>query len=154
MEAGACLPVCFEAGHTAGGVPLALVHLPQEEFDHGGTRDRAAAMSQADVLLFMTQDAVPADEYLIERLLAQLGDNTGGAVAAAYARQLPDKKCSPLERYTRSFNYGEKSRIKSARICRSLALRRISARMYAPPMCAASTRRWAVLKSRRFLTRT
>lgn len=109
-------PVCraaFEAGHTAGGVQLALVHLPQEEFDHGGTRNRAAEMSQADVLLFMTQDAVPTDEYLIERLLEQLGDNTGGAVAAAYARQLPAKGCSLLERYTRSFNYGEKSRIKS-----------------------------------------
>ena len=89
-------PVCraaFEAGHTAGGVQLTLVHLPQEEFDHGGTRDRAAAMSQADVLLFMTQDAVPEDEYLIERMLAQLGDDTGGSVAAVYARQLPAKDC-------------------------------------------------------------
>ena len=109
-------PVCraaFEAGHTAGGVPLTLVHLPQAEFDHGGTRDRAAAMSQADVLLFMTQDAVPADEYLIERLTAQLGENAGGEVAAAYARQLPAKDCSLLERCTRSYNYGEKSRVKS-----------------------------------------
>ena len=34
-------------------------------------------------------------------------------VAAAYARQLPCRDCGILERYTRSFNYPEKSSVKS-----------------------------------------
>lgn len=105
----------FQAGHTASGVQLSVVHLPESEFDHGGTRDRAAAMSQADVLLFMTQDAVPADEYLIERMLEKLESNAAGAVAAVYARQLPAKDCNFLERYTRSFNYGKESMVKSVK---------------------------------------
>lgn len=100
----------FARGRTADGIRLEVHHLPAQEFDHGGTRRRAAAMSRADALLFMTQDAVPADEYLVERLLGRLN----GGAAAAYARQIPAADCHLLERYTRSFNYGAESMVKSA----------------------------------------
>ena len=40
-----------------------------EEFDHGGTRNLGAEMSDAEILVYMTQDAMPADQFLIERLL-------------------------------------------------------------------------------------
>lgn len=85
-------------------------HLRQEEFDHGGTRNAGAACSDADYLLFMTQDALPADAYLVERL-AKTFENP--LVKAAYARQLPRKDCRELERYSRSFNYPDKSRIQT-----------------------------------------
>lgn len=85
-------------------------HLTKTEFDHGGTRDRAASLSGADLLLFMTQDAVPADPYLIERLAAAFSHE---GVAAAYARQLPDRDCRVIEKYTRGFNYPARSSIKS-----------------------------------------
>lgn len=100
----------FARGYAQNGVRLHVCHIPAAEFDHGGTRARAAAMSEADVILFFTQDAVPHDEYVVENLLRCLKEGA----AAAYARQLPQKDCSLLERYTRSFNYGEKSRVKSA----------------------------------------
>ena len=85
-------------------------HLSREEFDHGGTRDRAARLLSGDFLLFMTQDAVPADEHLVEALVNVFQDPS---VDAAYARQLPNKDCGVIERYTRSFNYPEKSCVKS-----------------------------------------
>ncbi len=88
---------------------VSVVSLEREEFDHGGTRDRAARLSDADYLLFMTQDALPADEYLLERLFRPFSDRR---VKAAYARQLPREDCRELERYTRSFNYPKESRIK------------------------------------------
>ena len=88
-----------------------VVSLEKNEFDHGGTRDRAARLSEADYLLFLTQDALPADAHLVERLAAAFGDKR---VKAAYARQLPKEDCRELERYTRNFNYPEKSRIKTA----------------------------------------
>ena len=88
---------------------VSVVSLEREEFDHGGTRDRAARLSDADYLLFMTQDALPADEYLLERLFRPFSDRR---VKAAYARQLPREDCGELERYTRSFNYPKESRIK------------------------------------------
>lgn len=86
-------------------------HLKHSEFDHGGTRDRAACFATADLLCFLTQDAVPKDEYLIERLTEAFTDPE---VWAAYARQLPASDCSILEQYTRSFNYPSVSRVKSA----------------------------------------
>ena len=90
---------------------IQVVSLEKNEFDHGGTRDRAARLSEADYLLFLTQDALPADDHLVERLAAAFGDKR---VKAAYARQLPTEDCRELERYTRNFNYPEKSRIKTA----------------------------------------
>lgn len=89
--------------------PYQVYHISKEEFDHGGTRCFGGKQSQADVLLFMTQDAIPADEYLVEQLVKGLADED---TAVAYARQLPREDCSIVERYTRQFNYPDKSRKK------------------------------------------
>ncbi len=84
-------------------------HISKREFDHGRTRRQGVKKSDADIFIMMTQDAMPADEYLIERLTEHLT----GEVAASYARQLPNVSCSAMERYTRSFNYPEQSLVKS-----------------------------------------
>ena len=86
-------------------------HLSKKEFDHGGTRAWAAELSDADVMVFMTQDALPADRSLIAELMKALDENEN--VAAAYARQLPNAECSFVERYTRSFNYPDRSSVKT-----------------------------------------
>lgn len=84
-------------------------HLTKAEFDHGGTRDQGMQMSTADVVVCMTQDAVPADDRLIGTIV-QAFENPD--VCAAYARQLPAEDCREVEKYTRSFNYPEESRLK------------------------------------------
>lgn len=84
-------------------------HLRKEEFDHGGTRRRGVQYSDAEVFLAMTQDAMPSDRYLVEKLV----QNLKGNVAAAYARQLPGKESSEFERISRHFNYPEASGIKT-----------------------------------------
>ena len=97
----------------AEDIPGAEIHeLDKSEFDHGGTRDAGARLSDADYLLFLTQDALPADEYLVERLAAAF---TEPQIKAAYARQLARPDCRELERYTRIFNYPEESRVYPAR---------------------------------------
>jgi len=88
-----------------------VYHLSKKEFDHGSTRNRGVRRSASDIFVMMTQDAVPADGELIEKLVAPLIQNED--VVASYARQLPAEGCREIERYTRSFNYPEKSRIKS-----------------------------------------
>ncbi len=85
--------------------------LKKEEFDHGGTRHQAAASSNADYLLFLTQDAMPKDRFLVEKLLESFSKDP--AVKAAYGRQLPNASCREIEKYTRSFNYPEESKLKS-----------------------------------------
>lgn len=90
---------------------LEVHHLKKEEFDHGGTRREAAALSTGEIMVFMTQDAMPKDCHLIENLVHALEQE---GVGAAYARQLPAADCNFLERYTRSFNYPEESSVKTS----------------------------------------
>ena len=89
---------------------LQVYHLQKSDFDHGGTRKKAAELSLADFMIFMTQDALPADEYLVEHLLKPL--EADEKVGAAYARQLPKQDCRFIECYTRSFNYPSVSSVK------------------------------------------
>lgn len=91
---------------------VALTHLTQEQFDHGATRNAGVSRSDAEVFVCMTQDALPADRYLIENLIKALMQQED--VAAAYARQLPEEDCNVIERYTRRFNYSEQSRLKGS----------------------------------------
>lgn len=91
---------------------LTVCHIQKAEFDHGGTRHQGILQSDADICICMTQDCIPYDRSLIERLTAALLAEAD--IAAAYARQLPAADCSLMERYTRQFNYPEVSRIKGS----------------------------------------
>lgn len=97
-----------------GSLPenLSVFHVTKEEFDHGATRDAGIMQSDADICVCMTHDAMPADKKLIEKLADALMQED--SIGAAYARQLPEKDCGIIERYTRSFNYPEESRVKTA----------------------------------------
>lgn len=90
---------------------LKVYHISKREFDHGKTRREAVKKSGTDIFVMMTQDAVPADEFLLERLIAPLSDKD---VAVSYARQLPREEAGTVERFTRAFNYPAESRLKSA----------------------------------------
>ncbi|WP_035772505.1 glycosyltransferase family 2 protein [Butyrivibrio sp. VCD2006] len=77
-------------------------HITKKEFDHGETRNLGVSMSDADLFLMITQDAVPRDLSLISNLVQAVEDPQ---VAAAYARQYPKSDCNLAERYSRKFNY-------------------------------------------------
>lgn len=112
--------------------PLVEVHhLTKEEFDHGATRRRGAELSDAEILVFMTQDALPADRKLIGSLVTAIQENE--KVGAAYARQLPKSDCGFLEKYTRSFNYPSESCLKTEK---DLATRGIKT-YFCSNVCAA-----------------
>ena len=85
--------------------------LQKTEFDHAGTRNAAVSFSDADLVLFMTQDAVPEDVHFIEELVD--GMERDEKIAVSYARQLAKKDTKPIERLIRRFNYPEESRMKS-----------------------------------------
>lgn len=87
-----------------------VYHVLREEFDHGNTRNEGISHSDAEYILLMTQDAVPGDEYLVEKLYKAFQNPK---VAVSYARQLPKKDCREAEKFTRSFNYPENSSLKS-----------------------------------------
>lgn len=104
---------------------LEVHHVTKEAYDHGGTRNLGAFYSKADVMVFMTDDAVPKDEYLLERLLTAFQERgpEGEEAAEVYARQLPNGDCRIIERYTRAFNYPKKSRVKTAADLSSMGIK-------------------------------
>lgn len=125
---------------------IVVTHIKKSEFDHGASRNLGAADSRADVLLFMTQDAIPADEYMIEHLVNYLQKEK---TVAVYARQLPYENCSDLERYVRQFNYGEKSRVKSKKDIDQLGIKTY----FCSNVCAAYKRNIFV-QQKGFISRT
>lgn len=111
--------------------PLSVTHITASEFNHAATRRMAAELSDAEVMVFMTQDAMPADRRLITTLVAQLYSEPD--LAVAYARQLPKACCSYLEQYTRSFNYGAESRTKTEKDLAELGIKTF----FCSDVCAA-----------------
>lgn len=39
--------------------PIEVIHIKPKDFDHGGTRNMGASISKADIVLYITQDAMP-----------------------------------------------------------------------------------------------
>lgn len=87
-----------------------IFHHSKREFDHGNSRNKGVKHSSADVFIMMTQDALPTDEYLVERLLEPLKKEE---VAVSYARQLPRKGAGEIESFVRNFNYPNRDMLKS-----------------------------------------
>lgn len=88
-----------------------IVPIEKKDFDHGGTRNLGASLSKEPYMLFMTQDAVPENEYLIEKIVKPFSDDE--KIAAVYGRQLPSEEVGVIEHYTRQFNYPDNDSVKS-----------------------------------------
>jgi rhamnosyltransferase len=106
-----------DSGSTDGTAELARadgfqVHsVSRADFNHGGTRQMAAALlPSAEFLVYMTQDAVLAGPNTLTNLLAAFDDHQ---VAAACGRQLPRPGAKAIEAHARSFNYPPTSEVRS-----------------------------------------
>lgn len=84
--------------------------IPQSEFNHGETRNRAARLATGEILVFMTQDALPLDETFLQKLIEPISQ---GTAVAAYARQIPYPDANPTEAFGRQFNYPAQSHLQT-----------------------------------------
>ena len=84
-----------------------VIHISEDEFDHGGARNEAAKFCESDYLLFLTDDAIPYDEFMCEEMLKTFDkySTENSKVAVVYARQLAKSDAKLKERYVREFNY-------------------------------------------------
>lgn len=96
-----------EVAESRPGVGVMSIH--REDFDHGGTRQLALEKVTGDFVLFLTQDAVPADEHYVENLLRPFDDS---AVAMASGRQLPKAGARRYVRLVQEFNYPAESNVR------------------------------------------
>lgn len=99
---------------------IELHHIDKKDFDHGKTRNYGVSFSDADLFLMMTDDAVPKDFNLIENLAKNFEDPK---VGISYARQIPNKGCHVIEKYTRSFNYPLDKKIKGKKDIETLGIK-------------------------------
>jgi len=96
-----------DSGSTDGSAELArskgarVIEIDPAEFSHGGTRNRIMEWAHGDQVAFLTQDATPADEHWLARLLSgfELAPNVGLSfgpyrprpdASVAVARELDD----------------------------------------------------------------
>jgi rhamnosyltransferase len=73
-----------------------LLRIPGAHFDHGETRNRGAREARGGVVVFLTQDALPADEHVVRRLVEAVEGDL--RIAGAFARQAPREDADPLTR--------------------------------------------------------
>lgn len=112
---------------------ILVKHISKMEFDHGATRQKAVERSDAEYFICMTDDAMPANEHLVEELLTPLLEKKA---EFSYARQLPNEDCGVIETFTRGFNYPPESYVKDASDLERLQIKTY----FFSNVCAAYTR--------------
>ena len=117
---------------------LEVRHITKKQFDHGAVRNMGISFSKADIVVCMTDDAVPADRKLITALTEGFSGTgpSGETIIEVYARQLPGPECGEAEKYTRQFNYPETSRIKTIKDLERLGIKTY----FASDVCCAYRR--------------
>lgn len=78
-----------------------------EKFNHAKTRHMGALVSKGEILVFITQDILPYNEFWLKNLIEPLNEK----VIAAFSKQIAYKNHSEIEKIIREFNYPDKNRI-------------------------------------------
>ncbi len=87
-----------------------IIKIPKAEFDHGGTRTKAIKEASGNIVIFLTQDALPATNDALERLIKPLEQDE---VVASYGRQLANDNATLFAKHLREFNYKDISYVRS-----------------------------------------
>lgn len=91
------------------------------DFNHGGTRRWASGQVTADVLIYMTHDAIPANPDSLRILRDAV--LTSPRVGSAYGRQIPHVNAGLLGAHGRDFNYPGTSRNKTLKDAPELGIK-------------------------------
>lgn len=84
--------IAVDSGSTDGTMdllrrfPVRIEQIPPDQFHHARTRNLAASLSSGRILLFLSQDAIPASKTWLMTMLSNFDDPQ---VAAVYGRQFP-----------------------------------------------------------------
>ncbi len=75
--------------------PVNLTEIKPHEFGHGKTRNLGASLAKGKYLVYLTQDAIPANGRWLQKLVRNL--DRDDKVAGVYSRWLPRADADPLE---------------------------------------------------------
>jgi rhamnosyltransferase len=94
--------LAVDSGSRDGSVEILEAHrarvirVPAGSFDHGLTRNLGAREARADIVVFLSQDALPADRSFVRTLVLAL--EADRRLAGVFARQAPRAGADPLTR--------------------------------------------------------
>lgn len=108
-----------------------VLSIERKDFNHGLTRDMALREATGDIVCFMTQDAVPANDKFVENLIAPILSD--GEIAISSGRQLPKADVRRFEQLVRAFNYTDVSYVRSKADVSKLGIKTY----FATDVCAA-----------------
>jgi len=84
--------------------------IKRKNFNHGATREYARKLTNTDIVVFFTQDAIPVYIESIDKLISPIID---GRTSVSYGKQIPNHGASIFESFPREFNYGDDFEIRS-----------------------------------------
>lgn len=103
---------------------IILVPIDKAAFNHGTSRNLGLQLASFDVVVFMTQDALPASSQTLEKLVAML--NSQDNIAMAYGRQLPYPETGVFGRIARLTNYPDYSMLKTKALIPEMGIKTCS----------------------------
>jgi GT2 family glycosyltransferase/glycosyltransferase involved in cell wall biosynthesis len=90
------LPPAAPRGTETAAPGLRLKRIPKSEFQHGRTRNLCASLAHGEFIAFLTQDALPADDFWLYNLVTML--ERSPKAAGAFGRHLPYPSADPFTR--------------------------------------------------------
>lgn len=110
--------ICVDSGSTDQTLeilhkyPCRVYEIPPEEFGHGRTRNYGAGMGTGTYIMFLTQDAVPANDHWMDAMIDAMQMEYG--IAGGFGIHYPYPDCNVLDQrdLKRHFqNFGEENRV-------------------------------------------
>ena len=93
-----------ETLEIARGFQVRLEQVPPASFHHARTRNFAAGLARGEILVFLSQDAIPSSDHWLDAMVANFADPGVGAV---YGRQVPRPDSSVEREDVLDAVYGE-----------------------------------------------
>jgi len=87
-----------------------VIIIPQSEFNHGATREYARKQLATDIVVYLTQDAIPVSANLIANLVKPLTERDD--VVVSYGRQIAHEGAGLFEAFPREYNYADREQIR------------------------------------------
>jgi rhamnosyltransferase len=112
--------IVIDSGSADGSVelvkkyPAKLIQIKSSEFGHGKTRNFGATLAKGDIIVFLTQDALPSSDRWLASLIAPFSDKK---IAGVYGRQIPKPDENVLDKNFFLSLYGEKDFVWTAQNC-------------------------------------
>ncbi|HNR30003.1 MAG TPA: glycosyltransferase [Candidatus Hydrogenedentes bacterium] len=107
--------VHIDSGSTDGTLEVAAKRglqthcIRPEEFHHGRTRNLGADLARHDIVVYLSQDAIPANESWLRSLTQAFSERR---VAAVFGRQVAPEGVGPLRRYAMEWTYGPEREVR------------------------------------------